>query len=888
MFDSVTQRFGTGTVDVLMTVSEELGVIPFLTLTPQGGGAIPITLISEGENLYAGSFTIASTTSSGLARATLSARDVAGNRGSVIDQGETLVIDTKGPDVVQLTLQPSNVIKNDPVQPSSLTVAVRLDEKVRPGSSPQFTYNLSNTAFTPVSIETVQAGSDAFSWNLSLTLPSTAGQTTEFLEFQYRAEDDFGNVSTKIVPPHRFEIYQGDLPGLDSPLGLTAKSLSRGRIELKWQHVDQAVGYQLFRRLIGEQNDSPIGDVLNALEYTDLPESDGTYQYAVASVRQEAGENSLSELSNTVTAVSDRTPPIAPFDLTMNPGSTGARADWKAPLGANESLTYSLFRSVQPITTFEGLLPIKSNIGSLLAIDPVPNDNQTYYAVASVDSVGNLSSPSNPAQFVVPVLPVSSLFVTQVGGQIPIVSWSPPSGAIAGYNLFLLQAGQSQGLNQQGLLQTTSFPDQGYSGDERRYSLVAVGLLGQNSLSRELLLPKVEISLPDDSKVVRGFMNRLFFGVKNISTDPLINSQLVVTLGGIEHRSSVVSVPGNGEVTLPVVVGGYDTLPLGIIALGVRLESHPHEGEGVFLTRSLNLPVEEGQMVVSLLHQDFIRGGTGKVQFTLQNTSNEEVEVITARGRGTSPSPDIRFILVDIDGNEISRATLHAAQGPDLVTLASGDTLLRIPVGFEATPGETEIQIPSNAPDQVFIKLEIDHIYFHHTSFDEVILKGLQTRSEVRLIDTSYLAEVLQITPSESNGDQDVVIAGKATFRTSLQSAPQVPVVLKILNNGYERTERLLTDAQGNFTYAFRPLVNELGGIYSVWAIHPDLRDRNVQKTFVVRRVSVSPSSIEAQFVRNYPLPMNLQVSTGAGTVSRNVRIAYLAEDQANGIFLLL
>ena len=122
------------------------------------------------------------------------------------------------------------------------------------------------------------------------------------LTVSYRGMDDLGNDGTRIVSPHQFEVYQGALPGLESPLGLTARALPAGRVELKWQSVPGAADYQIFRRAAGEVEFQPLARAGQLLTYVDLPEFDGEYRYVVASVRQENGEESLSAYSAVATA----------------------------------------------------------------------------------------------------------------------------------------------------------------------------------------------------------------------------------------------------------------------------------------------------------------------------------------------------------------------------------------------------------------------------------------------------------------------------------------------------------------------------------------------------------------------------------------------------------
>ncbi|MGL6160320.1 hypothetical protein [Microbulbifer sp.] len=66
----------------------------------------------------------------------MSAHDDVGNRGTVIEQGTTLLIDAKGPEVTALTLNPGEPLKVDKQNGLPVEVVLRLDDEVKPGEMP--------------------------------------------------------------------------------------------------------------------------------------------------------------------------------------------------------------------------------------------------------------------------------------------------------------------------------------------------------------------------------------------------------------------------------------------------------------------------------------------------------------------------------------------------------------------------------------------------------------------------------------------------------------------------------------------------------------------------------------------------------------------------------
>ena len=154
--------------------------------------------------------------------------------------------------------------------------------------------------------------------------------------------------------------------------------------------------------------------------------------------------------------------------------------------------------------------------------------------------------------------------------------------------------------------------------------------------------------------------------------------------------------------------------------------------------------------------------------------------------------------------------------------------------------------IPSNAPDRLFVKLEVDKLHYHL-------------------------------------GKQDIVISGQALNAGSLQPEAIVPLQLVIAANGFERKFSVTTDTNGNYAYTFKPLPGE-SGLYKVSAVHPDIVDRPEQGQFSISRVSVSPTQATLNIPRNLDHPGNFRVSSGDGTSATNLRLEFLAAEQPGGV----
>ena len=563
-YDPKTGRIGSGPVDVLLTVSEALQAVPYLSLTPEGGVPMTVELIKRSDTDYVGFFTVTPNSASGTAYAVFSGRDLAGNRVTEIDSGKEIRIDAEGPAVARIMLASGKLIKNDERSPVTATVAIGLTEAVKPGATPTTTYLLSGQGRSAIPISSLtqvsaQTG-EAQAWQGAFTLPADAGKgTPESFSFSYSGVDDLDNLSRKISCPNLFQVYQGVLPPLGAPEGLKAQALPGGRVKLTWKAVEGVVGYELFRKAPGAAELTAYQRLGTVLEYVDTASPDGTYAYAVSSIRQENAEESMSGASAPVEVTSDSVAPPAPTNLVLTLMGSGIKADWQAP-AVSEPVTYSLYRAnLAEITSVEGRTPILSGIAATTALDSQPSPTEHCYVACAVDGAGNVSAPSNSFYLNFGLLPVSSVTVIQQETSAPSLSWTHSSGAIAGYNLFLGPDAKRVKLNQV-LLTTPAYTDTGYAGDERHYTVSAVDGNGEESVGRSVTLPIVQAKLADGAKINRGVMNRIEYTVESRSSARLENVKLKVRVEGHEHTSASFAVdPGS---SVPVSVAGTWTVNL--------------------------------------------------------------------------------------------------------------------------------------------------------------------------------------------------------------------------------------------------------------------------------------------------------------------------------------
>ncbi len=874
--DPVSGRMGAGMVDVTLEVSEPLQGIPFLTLTPEGGQPIPVSLNQLDDSHYAGQFAITPATVSGATYASFSGRDLVGNQGTDIVSGALITIDTLGPVITRLNLSPGSPIRNEPT-PVEVLVEIEFDSVPGGTTPPQLSYLLSGPGreMQPVFIN--MTGERL--WAGSFTLPVDGGiNDPEMLEFTIEAYDDLGNPSVPLSIDHRFQVYQGELSPLATPTGFTGLALPGGQVRLSWDQIAEAADYQLLRAAPGETELMPLTRSNGLLTITDDTLVDGVYQYAIASVRQANGQETLSALSAIVEIMADSTAPPAPTELSLELTGSGIRASWQIPAGSGE-VTCSLYRDGTEIDTVFGLTPVIGDLIATEALDTMPSPDDHYYTVTVIDAAGNQSQPAVSVYLNFTLLPVSNLKVIQQDQGFPELSWDPVGNG-NGYNVYLLQDEQRLLLNPT-VLTEPGYIDTGYTTSQRRYGVVEVDDAGVEGPMREVLLAKLGIELPAEP-ILRGVNNLLSYTVRNHCEQLLIGLQITARIGEHCYRSLPFTLSAAESKTVKVVFGGHVDLP-DAADLITTIDKTAATGEQAQIVLTSMIEVGDGALTLELLTDRLTRGGSGQVRFSLHNTSEVDVDVVTALG-GTD-SDEIRFLLTDVDGNVLTVQPLHQSLGQHIAILDDGRAVAGIAPGKRFTSEPTELQVPLAAPEEVFVHLQIDRLHHRLGQDDAVNIDGMESRLSVSLIDTAYYGEIKTITPADSHGDENIVITGRAVDRATDEPMSWAQLDLVVSVNGFERVYEVVSDQDGGFSYTFEPLSAE-SGQYQVAAVHPDLRERPIQAQFTINRIAVSPVQYNVTMPRNYEQEILIELQASEGTVASGVHFVYEAIDQPLGALL--
>ena len=875
-YDPIGGRYGRGGLTAILMLSEELMAPPFFSLNVPGETPLVFALRVSYTNplVYSGTVAVSDGSPSGVAYALFSGRDAIGNRGTEVEAGAVVELDTRGPVLSLLQVSPSAPMENNPASPLAINVTALFDAEDTPVSGPVLRWKMSQSgaAWSNVALAPLTASS----WAGTLQLSAQAGQSPEYLEFQYEGVDGLSNTGRTIAGESRFQVYQGALPPLDAPLGLTGSALSDGWVQLDWAGVEGAADYAIY-----------MGAASNALAFV-APTGgattwsdqigDETNWYGVASVRQVGARSATSAVEAVVRVVTDAQPPETPENTRLQLYGNGMHVTWGAISDTNSR--YALYRSTAPITGAGLPAPLTTNIPRAEALDGNPLKGPSYYAVTARDSAGNESPPSANAYTNQSLLPVNSLLVRLEEGGVPALRWthSSPSG-IEGFNIYIERDGEAMRVDTLNGSSVTQWVDTGYAGTARRYTVRARESGGGESVPRTVELPALTFRSETNTVINRGTMNRVPYQLINAMNGSVTGIQLKVGMLGRMHVTGGVEARP-GESTASVVVGGYSNLPA-VVTLTNTLEAASLEGRVELVGRSSH-PTGTDVLVAELVHEELTRGAVGQVRFVLHNSSTEILEVILAAGHRALPSPEVSIRLLAADDMVLSSAAPRQYTGEGVWTLANGYTVAQIPAGKSFTSAPVDLVIPTNAPDSAVLQVQLDAIHYRLGQPEHVAVEGPLARRPVTLKETTYFAQITNVTPQASLGLTNITLQGVAIRRDLLQPQPEVPVKVVVSLRGYERTYSATSDIAGGFELEYIPVAGE-SGVYSVWASHPGVSAASPQGQFVIQDVEVTPKTVILSIPWSYVYSGQVNVTPRTGTELNQLRLVCLPEDQPGG-----
>ena len=787
-------------------------------------------------------------------------------------------MDTNGPAVEQIVVTPPEPIENDSENPVQIQVQIELSEAVKTGENPELYYNFSESLPDDTLVALTQQSS--LVWTGAFTAPAEAGQDApETLAFSFEAQDRLNNVGTTIQGQSRFQIYDGQLPPLPVPEGLTGVALPGGRARLEWEAVAGTADYQLYRKAPGKTELAPLARTGGATFMEDAPDIDGPHAYAVASVRAANSQEALSDASQTVTVDIDRVAPDPAENFQLELQADGIHASWQAPGGEVPS-TYNLYRSDQSeILSVDHLNPLIEDIEDTEVVDSQPSGDEHAYAATSLDEAGNESGPSNSVYLNFDLLPVAPIGVVKTDDDLPVLTWNHPNAqTVAGYRIFIAEGADRVEVQGQSLWTGTEYVDSGYDGNTRLYTVVAVDNFDAESLERSILLPKINIQPTFGNAIRRGYFNPASCLVKNLSSASVENIVLELVLGGYSHDSETFRLDPSEEKTVSLIVAGHADLP-DTANYSVAVETAPRAGESARIVRTGQVQATAGALPLELSAKDMIRGGTGKLRFKLDNPCDVDIDIVTAENNGDDPSGEIHFYLMDQDGNVLSSAQYTQVLGDSIINLSDGTTVARIAPGERFESLWADIAVPESAGDVIYAKVVVDQVHYRTGTDDEIALAGPQAVAQTSVGEAEYECEIIDVSPAASFGEQDIVIVGLAMDLETDMATPFAPLQMVLSGNGFERTYDLETEVDGGFTFRYEPLPAD-SGTYRASCIYPGMLARPEQGGFSISSLRISPKNIQLDMPRQYEQALNIQAVAGNGSRFDNLEMQLLAEDQ--------
>ena len=912
--DPISGSHAPGRVAVTVRFDEPLRNTPYFAMVPEGSVPLSVELQKDysDDTLYSGHFLIEADSFSSTAYAVMSAHDEVGNRGTAIKEGASLLIDARGPEVTALTLKPGEPLQVNAQSGLQVQVVVQLNDEVKSGETPTLVPLVDGSELAQYSngislTRDVQSTESQPLWVGSFELPASAGQdeagnpVVESLNFNYQAQDNLDNLSTRVRARNIFQVYQGDLPPLDIPQSLTAKAQPNGGVVVEWDPLEDA-RYVLYRKAAEEAEFTEILRLAETLA-EDTPPGDGQYFYAIASERHSNGQTAISAMSEPVAVSADSVAPVAPTAVEVELNGAGIVARWLAPEvdaeGNTEDtkLSYNLYRlnlsegESATAETLASVQPLQTGIPELIALDTNPSESEHAYVITAVDEAQNESEPSETVYLNFGLLPVTDLSISVLPNGNPKLQWNHEGTTIAGYRVFVGEGTSSEdGLQE--ITNTiiphsgnsTTFVDENFSADtqgvhrERRYTVVAEDAQGATSIGHSLLLPALSVAViqanVEQVALRRGVMNEVAFRVQNRSSSEILEVKLFATVsveGEVkEHQSAPFSIAAGGLEEVSIIIGGYAKLDT-LSTIQLRLEQSPLPGEAVFIHAEEEVMVGDATLRLDLESDTIYRGGVGKVRFTLENNSAVETEILMARNNGGNASDEVRIRIEDTDGNLLSQQSVQQFTG-DVIAVGSGQTVARVQPGQAFVSDWVQVPIPEAAPDQVTLVLEIDHFRYHSGKTTEAIIEGNGTRTQASLRETAYFGELHSVTPEQVyQADETVSLSGRALERGSETPVANVPLTLVMELRGFEQSVEAITDGEGNFSYTFDP--QGQSGSWHVSVIHPDSLGRPNQGQFSVFTAGVTPREVDIEIPRNYTQAVPITVQAGYGAEFTNVRL---------------
>lgn len=499
-----------------------------------------------------------------------------------------------------------------------------------------------------------------------------------------------------------------------------------------------------------------------------------------------------------------------------------------------------------------------ATVKELTAFDPSPDSAKRFYAVTSLDDIGNESGPSAAPEFVFPAMPVRNLVLTRVDDGKPALSWEAGEANLQGFHIYR----NGSRITTVPTLSTT-FSDGYYNGGSITYGISAVDSQGTESPVREATLPELTIGLKEGTTLRRGVLENVILTAAQSATATVQLSidAVAVKIGNLPEstESGPFDIPSGKslEITKVAATEANATAQIAVVTTAIL---KPAAGVTVKIAKSSLASVLGSGTALEVFNDPLVRGTEATIRIKVNNLGSARTEVVTSENGG--PTSQVKVYLRDQDGNVLAQGSLNQRTG-DVVDSGSyatariepGNSFLSVPIRFP---------IPSNAPYKVVVSAEVGTTYYHYDLPDQVVAPGMKQDIPTTISDVSYTATSQTDKTVYKQGDT-IRITGRTTATSDGTPMPLVPVSIGLSTRGFDRFFTASSNDKGEFTYDFVPAANETGS-YSIWAMHPDLKDRAVQGQFTIIGIQVSPDTANLTTSRSTPIDVPVTLKNLSST----------------------
>lgn len=762
------------------------------------------------------------------------------------------------------------------VYSSDVSVQIELQEELAEAPAPQFFFRLtvSSQEWTEVTNKTKV---DDTHWDLTFTLPESAGNVEEYIEFALTGEDLLGNAIDKKVADTRFSVFKENLTAPEAPVLYGADAVAGGAVELTWSSVPSADRYVVYRGT-SENALSVIDSAVSSssTEYSDDPGSDTTWYYAIAAARDVYSQSITGDISNVHSADRDATVPAAPDGLTVQITSDGASLSWESSTSTDVD-HYNVYRGADNADVTALTTLFKADVSGTTDVDSAPDRLNRFYAVTAVDGAGNESVASLSAHWDADALPATTLTVTRHGDGKPVVSWQHPEPTLL--DGYILSVGSHE-ININDNTQT-SYEDTAWRSGEQTYSLVPVYSAGMGEgAAKTVHLPDLSISITDDSTFLQHAFSELQFDVRNNGSTQTGLSTLTVARADAAYNAPVPVLASTENTLCTVVVSGPALVAdQAVTAAVVRVEQ---PGVSSTISEAFSVSCDGHIYDVDITHDPLVKGADCDVSFSFAHSSQVRTDVEAARSSGSADSSTVHLELLNADNLRLVSTTYRQVAGANIVRLADSRDVAAVPTAFTFISTPMTLSVPAGAPDDLVLRLTIDQVEYNGADGTTLTIDNpIVVRKSVGLGLPEYIGEITEVTPTEIWSSEPVTVKGIAKDPVSGQ-----PKANKLLNITFSRkhhaaskeTVTVRTGSDGTFEMSYTP-DEGLFGVYSVAALHESVSEGDAQAVFSYNGFNVAPASVNGNWLVSAPNMHQMEVQNMSTMTFNNVTVELRASD---------